>query len=124
MERVKEINEDAYNKLVDETGRRFAGRKKWLRRPQPRRRRSQERMGAHRQGDLEAFRPLKALLAAGLLCLAAASARAQIDDTKRFQLQGVYEQGLAEPGPKSPYIFAYIRAGLYPVLRPAAGSAI
>jgi hypothetical protein len=56
----------------------------------------------------------KAWLAAAFLGLGAAPAGAQIDDAERFLLQGGYEQGLAEPGPKAPYVFAYInRPGVY-----------
>ena len=46
--------------------------------------------------------------AAALIVLAAAPVRAQIDDARRFQLEGGYEQGLGQPGPKWPYVFAYM----------------
>lgn len=47
-----------------------------------------------------------ALLAA--LLLAAAPAKAQIDDAKRLLLEGGNEDGLGYPGPGSPYVFLYL----------------
>src|SRR5258708_6606522 len=46
--------------------------------------------------------------AAALIVLAVAPVRAQIDGAHRFQLEGGYEQGFGQPGPKSPYFFAYL----------------
>ena len=54
------------------------------------------------------------LASAALIGLAAAPVCAQIDDARRFQLEGGFEQGLGETGPKSPYLFAYLnRPGVY-----------
>jgi hypothetical protein len=46
--------------------------------------------------------------AAFLLVLLAAPARAQMDPNRRLQLEGGYEQGLGQPGPKSPYFYLYL----------------
>jgi hypothetical protein len=43
-----------------------------------------------------------------VLWLAAAPARAQIDDTKRLLLEGGYEDGLGNPGPNGAYAFLYL----------------
>src|SRR5438128_7259100 len=50
----------------------------------------------------------RVILAAALISLAAMPVRAQIDDARRFQLEGGHEQGLGQPGPISPYVFAYL----------------
>jgi hypothetical protein len=47
-------------------------------------------------------------LAALLLAVLAAPARAQIDDARRFQLEGGYEDGVGSPGPNGAYVFAYL----------------
>ncbi|HEX4047070.1 MAG TPA: hypothetical protein VH309_04525, partial [Elusimicrobiota bacterium] len=40
--------------------------------------------------------------------LAAAPAAAQIDPARRFRIEGGYEQGVGQPGPTSPYLYAYV----------------
>ena len=47
-------------------------------------------------------------LAAAIIALTSAPAHAQMDPARRFQLEGGYEQGLGQPGPKAPYFFAYL----------------
>lgn len=47
-------------------------------------------------------------LAAIVVGLAVAPARAQIDPSRRFQLEGGYEQGFLQPGPGAPYFFVYL----------------
>jgi hypothetical protein len=49
---------------------------------------------------------MSALLAAVLL--AAAPAKAQIDDAKRLLFEGGYEDSVGNPGPSSPYAFLYL----------------
>lgn len=49
----------------------------------------------------------KAVLLA-VLALAAAPARAQIDDSRRLLLEAGYEDGVANPGPSAPYAFLYL----------------
>lgn len=49
---------------------------------------------------------MSVLLAVGLL--AAAPARAQIDDSRRLLLELGYEDGLGNPGPSAPYAFLYL----------------
>ena len=57
---------------------------------------------------------MREVAAAALISLAAAPVRAQIDGTRRFQLESGYEQGLGQPGPVSPYLFAYLnRPGVF-----------
>jgi hypothetical protein len=51
---------------------------------------------------------MRAPAAAICLLLLAATARAQIDPSRRLQLEAGYEQGGAQPGPKSPYAFLYL----------------
>ncbi len=56
----------------------------------------------------------RALTAASLLAIAAMPIRAQIDDARRFQLEGGYEQGIGQPGLNAPYIYAYYnRPGMF-----------
>lgn len=49
---------------------------------------------------------MSALIAA--VVLAAAPAKAQIDDAKRLMLEGGYEDAVGNPGPGAPYVFLYL----------------
>ncbi len=52
--------------------------------------------------------PVRKALFAAALVLSASAASGQIDDTKRLLLEGGYEDGLANPGPNSAYLYLYL----------------
>lgn len=51
---------------------------------------------------------IRALLAAAAVLALVSPARAQIDTTRRVLLEGGYEQGWLQPGPKAPYGYVYM----------------
>lgn len=59
-------------------------------------------------GPSRTTRPRARALAALLAVLAVVPAAAQIDPTRRYQLEGGYEQGFLQPGPVAPYFYAYL----------------